>query len=210
MLLALQVDESRAKLRADTAAAQETTQEAAAQLLEQEAALGSAKEQQDAYERQLKAMAKERKQALEARAKVEADVSEAEAALECGESRLRLCWLHVGLAAVQIGRVYTFQASQPAGVIWWVSAGHMTRRTACFVWCVTAVLGLLAAEGAASKAQQEMERLQQQVATVEQQLEAAKETAAQRKAAERDVESNLEDAKAQLQVGGRVNTGKLA
>lgn len=75
-------------------------------------------------------------------------------------------------------------------------------------WSV--VLGLLAAEGAASKAQQEMERLQQQVATVEQQLEAAKETTAQRKAAERDVESNLADAKAQLQVGGRVNTGKLA
>jgi hypothetical protein len=61
---------------------------------------------------------------------------------------------------------------------------------------------MLAAEGAASKAQQEMERLQQQVETVEQQLEAAKETAAQRKAAERDVESNLEDAKAQLQVCG--------
>lgn len=78
------------------------------------------------------------------------------------------------------------------------------------VWCVTAVLCLLAAEGAASKAQQEMERLQQQVATVEQQLEAAKETTAQRKAAERDVESNLEDAKAQLQVGGRVNAGKMA
>lgn len=96
-MLALQVDESRAKLRAETAAAQETTQEAAAQLLEQEAALGSAKEQQEAYGRQLKAMAKERKQALEARAKVEADVSEAEAALESGESRSGFVGCMLGL-----------------------------------------------------------------------------------------------------------------
>lgn len=81
---ARQVDESRAKLRAETAAAQQTTQDAAAQLSEQEAALAAAKEQQDGYGRQLKALAKERKQALEAKAKVEADVNEAEAALESG------------------------------------------------------------------------------------------------------------------------------
>jgi chromosome segregation ATPase len=45
-----------------------------------------------------------------------------------------------------------------------------------------------------------MERLQQQVATVEEQLDAAKEAATQVKAAEREVEGNLEDAKAQQQV----------
>lgn len=80
----MQVDESRAKLRAETASARETTQEAAAQLADQESALASAKDQQEAYSRQLKVLAKERKQALEAKAKVEADVNEAEAALESG------------------------------------------------------------------------------------------------------------------------------
>lgn len=64
-----------------------------------------------------------------------------------------------------------------------------------------ALASSLAAESGASKAQQEMERLQQQVAAVKQQLEEAKEAAGGRKAAERDVEGRLEDAKAQLQVG---------
>lgn len=57
-----------------------------------------------------------------------------------------------------------------------------------------------AAESVTSKAQQEMDRLQQQVTAVEQQLDTAKDTAAQRKAAEREAEGRLEDAKAQLQV----------
>lgn len=70
----------------------------------------------------------------------------------------------------------------------------------CFLFCTAA------AESATSKAQQEMDRLQQQVAEVEQQLDAAKDTAAQRKAAEREVEGRLEDAKAQLQVTHAVST----
>jgi septal ring factor EnvC (AmiA/AmiB activator) len=54
--------------------------------------------------------------------------------------------------------------------------------------------------------QQEMDLLQQQVAAVEQQLDAAKDTAAQRKAAEREAEGRLEDAKAKLQVTRAANT----
>lgn len=61
-------------------------------------------------------------------------------------------------------------------------------------------LSTLTAESSASKAQQELERLQQQVATATQQLEAAKETAKQRKTAEKETEGQLEDAKSQLQV----------
>jgi septal ring factor EnvC (AmiA/AmiB activator) len=98
-----QVDADRAKLHADTAAAHETTQEAAVALSEQEAALAAAKEQQEAYGRQLKSLAKERKQALEAKAKAEADVNEADAALTSGGRqrlpvmtpwpvRMRLSW----------------------------------------------------------------------------------------------------------------------
>lgn len=83
-IFCVQVDESRAKLRAETAAAQETTQEAASQLAEQEAALAAAKEQQEGFQRQLKSLAKERKDALQAKATVEADVNEAAAALEAG------------------------------------------------------------------------------------------------------------------------------
>jgi len=84
-----QVDETRAKLRAETAAAQETTQEAASQLAEQEAALAAAKEQQEGCQRQLKSLARERKDALQAKAAVEADVNEAAAALEAGRQGLR-------------------------------------------------------------------------------------------------------------------------
>lgn len=47
-----------------------------------------------------------------------------------------------------------------------------------------------------------MARLQEQVAAATEQLESAKEVAKQRKEAEREVEERLEDAKAQLQVGG--------
>lgn len=93
----MQVDESRAKLRAETAAAQESTQEASAQLAEQEAALSAAKDQQEGYQRQLKALAKERKEALQAKAKVEADVGEASAALESGAH-----WCCVPACSVQI------------------------------------------------------------------------------------------------------------
>jgi multidrug resistance efflux pump len=54
-----------------------------------------------------------------------------------------------------------------------------------------------------------MERLQQQVAEVEQQLDTAKDTAAQLKAAEREAEGRLEDAKAQLQVTHAASTASM-
>lgn len=54
-----------------------------------------------------------------------------------------------------------------------------------------------------------MGRLQQQVAAATEQLELAKEVAKQRKEAEREVEERLEDAKAQLQVGGTAGWSAL-
>ena len=69
-----------------------------------------------------------------------------------------------------------------------------------------------AAESSASKAQQELVRLQQQVSEATTQLEAAKEAASERKAAEREAAGQVEDAKSQLQVrrqagGQQHNTG---
>lgn len=133
-----------------------------------------------------------------AKAKVEADVNEAEAALESGRSleashfcQCGQAWCMDGLLACCAHELSGRDGKDAGG-----------GQDGCLIAVSFTLLCLLpAAESAASKAQQEMERLQQQVATVEKQLEAAKEAATQRRAAEREVDSNLEDAKAQLQVG---------
>jgi septal ring factor EnvC (AmiA/AmiB activator) len=78
------VGEERAKLRAETAAAQEDTASAAAQLAEQEAAVAAAKEEQEGHGRALRELVGERQAALAVRAKAEADVNDATAALEQG------------------------------------------------------------------------------------------------------------------------------
>lgn len=58
-----------------------------------------------------------------------------------------------------------------------------------------------AAESAASSASKELQRLQQEVGTTQEQLEAAEQQLQEQKAEEKEIEGRLEDAKAQLQVG---------
>lgn len=87
------MDEERSKLRAETAAARETTHNAAAQLAEQEAAIAVAREQLTGYAKQKASLLKERQEALQGKASAEADVEEAQAALEAGGCKdIRCCY----------------------------------------------------------------------------------------------------------------------
>jgi chromosome segregation ATPase len=87
-----QVDDERAKLRAETAAAREATSYASQQLADKEAAITAAKEALAAAGRQAKSLTQERKAALAAKAAAEADVNEAQGAADAGEgSNIR--WL---------------------------------------------------------------------------------------------------------------------
>lgn len=83
-----QVDAERAKLQQDTASARESAQEAAAQLADQEAVIAAIKEQQASCNRQKQQLSNERQQALQAKVKAEADVTDATASVHAGEQSL--------------------------------------------------------------------------------------------------------------------------